>query len=896
VTGGLVLGEALNLWIPAEQMIFGLAVWLLFLACVHARRRDRRILPVFLFMAGMFAGSLRMGAEQAVFLREEGFFAEEQEDGVVLHGTVQSVKEKDGTLEVVLKNCAVEGEDGEAGEKFRRVLCYLDVNEAEKSAEEFSKPKSSETGTNGIFETKEQPWRSVWNWFVQGRDLEVPAVGEKIRVFGEGKAADPARNPGVFDYRLYCRSRGISGIVYAEGYTVTGGKVHVLSDGLYRIRRFLSDQLKAIALPEDAGILSAVLFGEKEDLDSGIYELYRKNGISHLLAISGLHVSIVGLGIWKLFRKGGAGFWISGIFAGGFLLAYGMMVGSGASVARAVSMAGLSFLAAAVGRTYDLPTAMCIPAAGLLLTHPYLLTQASFQLSFLAVTSLVYPGRLFSGRGEKLFTNEKISAAASAFFTSLSIQMVTAPVILCHSFGIPVYGVFLNLIVIPLMTYVVISGFLGLGLSFLSVSVGGAMLGGAHYILKFYEVVCNWTGKLPGAELVLGQPEVWKIGCYYGLMILGVIVFERGDELGEKLCKLFQEKGKNSKENVNRRIAVKLKSKNVKKKTNISSKSTRDKETMKEIEVGTGKSEESILNLWKNRILTDKKHRLIFLCVAWLAAFLFLLPSRPTGLSVTFLDVGQGDGIVLRSASHTILVDCGSSQQKSVGEKILVPYLKSQGVTRVDLAVMTHGDQDHMNGIRYLLEHPESGIQLGGLMMPKVGKDEIYGKMAALAKKQKIPVYYAAAGDRMENIPGKGMYMECLSPDGEAEFSDRNEESLVFRVTYDRFSLLLTGDMETGGEENLVESGILSPVTVLKAGHHGSATSSGENFLEKLSPEITVLSYGRKNRYGHPAKEVKERLENIGSEILETGISGAVMIETDGKKMKVGTMLPLDTD
>ena len=802
MTGGLVLGEALNLWIPAEQMIFGLAVWLLFLVCVFARRKSRYGLPVFLFVAGMSAGCLRMGAEQAVFSREEGFFREEHEDGVVLQGTVQSVKEKDGTLEVVLRDCAMEGKDGESGEKLRRVLCYLDVNKTGEAAEAVSKQKPS------------------------------PAVGEKIRVFGEGKAADPARNPGAFDYRLYCRSRGISGIIYVEGYTVTGGKVHVFPDSLYRIRRCLSERLKAIALPEDAGILSAVLFGEKDDLDSEIYELYRKNGISHLLAISGLHVSIVGLGIWKIFRKGGAGFWISGIFAGGFLCAYGMMVGSGASVVRAVSMAGLSFLAAAVGRTYDLPTAMCIPAAGLLLAHPYLLSQASFQLSFLAVTSLIYPGRLFSSRGEKLFTDEKISAAASAFFTSLSIQVVTAPVILWHSFGIPVYGVFLNLIVIPLMTYMVLSGFIGLGLSFLSVSAGGAMLGGAHYILKLYEVVCNGIGKLPGAELVLGQPEVWKIGCYYGLVVSGAIIYERGMKIAEKSCDKFQE----------------------------------------------------------------KKHRLIFLCAAWLLAFFFLLPSRPAGLSATFLDVGQGDGIVLRSESHTILVDCGSSQQKSVGEKILVPYLRSQGVTYVDLAVMTHGDQDHINGIRYLLEHPESGIRLGGLMMPKAGNDEIYGKMAELAKEQEIPVYYAAAGDRIENIAGKGMYMECLSPDGEEKFSDRNEESLVFRVTYDRFSMMLMGDLETGGEENLVESGVLSPVTVLKAGHHGSATSSGESFLEKLFPEITVLSYGRKNRYGHPAKEVKERLEKIGSEILETGISGAIMIETDGKRMKIRTMLLSGTD
>ena len=97
--------------------------------------------------------------------------------------------------------------------------------------------------------------------------------------------------------------------------------------------------------------------------------------------------------------------------------------------------------------------------------------------------------------------------------------------------------------------------------------------------------------------------------------------------------------------------------------------------------------------------------------------------------------------------------------------------------------------------------------------------------------------------------------------------------------------------MEESGEEILLDSGILTPVTVLKAGHHGSATSSGERFIETLSPSITVLSYGRKNRYGHPAPEVKERLKEAGSEILETGKPGAVMIRTDGKKIRVRTMI-----
>ena len=173
MTGGLVLGEALNLWIPAEQIIFGLAVWLLFLVCAFARRKSRYRLPVLLFMAGLAVGSLRMEAEQAAFLREEGFFLEEQEDGVVLNGTVRSVKEKDGTLEVVLGDCTSEEENGGLVGRFRRVLCYLEIVEAE---------------TN---ESESVGWNS-----------ESLSAGKRIRVFGEGKAADPARNPGGFDYRL----------------------------------------------------------------------------------------------------------------------------------------------------------------------------------------------------------------------------------------------------------------------------------------------------------------------------------------------------------------------------------------------------------------------------------------------------------------------------------------------------------------------------------------------------------------------------------------------------------------------------------------------------------------------------------------------------------------------
>ncbi len=242
MTGGLVLGEALNLWIPAEQMIFGLAVWLLFF-CVRVCTPEEQIQAASpSFYGGNVCRSLPDGSGADGFFPGRGFFREEYEDGVVLQGTVQSVKEKDGTLEVVLKNCETEDADGET---LRSVLCYLN------------------------------------------EDSEFPAVGEKIRVFGEGKAADPARNPGVFDHQLYCRAKGISGIIYADGYTGMGGKAHIVSDSLYRIRRQLFRPLKADRAPGGRRDPVSGSFREKEDLDSAVYELYRKNGISIFLPSAG---------------------------------------------------------------------------------------------------------------------------------------------------------------------------------------------------------------------------------------------------------------------------------------------------------------------------------------------------------------------------------------------------------------------------------------------------------------------------------------------------------------------------------------------------------------------------------------------------------------------------------
>ena len=770
-------------------------------------------------LLGLFLGAWLMQGEKSRFRREEavcgGVWEEAEQAGEMeaveagsrpgagtlrVSGTLSNIEETENGWRLTLRDCRV----GEREWPVRRMFCYTDTAEGLK-------------------------------------------IGQRLLAGGTVEAAGAARNPGGFDYRLYCRGKGIGGLVYAEWVRITDSRSQRLLEGLRRLREYLGGQLLTYAGPEDGGTLMAVLLGSRKELSASVYELYRRNGISHLLAISGLHVSIIGMGLWKGLRRGGVGFWAAGSLAFGFLALYGVLAGAGPSVVRAVSMMGLSFLAAAFGRTYDLPSAMCIPALLLLGRFPYLLTQAGFQLSFLAVGAIFWPGGALTRLGAALGTagaggRKRMETAQEegdggirkvaqglrrgllqGFLVSASIQAVTAPVILYHSFELPVYGVFLNLIVIPLMTCVVVSGLLGLFGSFFWPVWGSALFGGAHYILAFYGLLCEWTEGLPFSSLALGRPGFWQMALYYGLLAAGVLA----------VCGKEKEDGRGTAAGRRRALALSL----------------------------------------------------------WLAGLLALVPVPSGGLSVTFLDVGQGDGIFLRTAGGTFLVDCGSTQEKEIGEDCLVPFLKSQGVTRLDTVVVSHGDWDHISGIRHILEEPESGIQLQKLILPRRGEGEAYEKLAELALSRGTEVVLLEKGDCIP-FPGEDeIQFSCLYPSEESRCESRNEESLVLRLDYDRFSMLLTGDIEAGGEGVLLENGSLAPVTVLKAAHHGSSTSSCEAFLEAVSPSLAILSYGEKNRYGHPSGAVVERLRGIGAEIHETAVSGAITVWTNGRRMRVRSML-----
>lgn len=664
------------LWMTVQEEWFGLAAVLLVLACIKLgdswrARKDRRTVPALLLFAGMAAGAVRMEREETILLKEwktltalEGFR--------IVCGEVEEISETDYGYRLILKSCRIAESGGKAD--VRRLYCYLDEAENMK-------------------------------------------LGMEVQVGGDLEPPESAGNPGQFDFRSYCSAKGISGILYGETVEVLSSRYLLIRENLRQFGEKCSKQLDTIAESEDAGILKAVLVGKKAGLEEEIYESYRRNGVSHVLAISGLHVSVIGMGFWCFLRKIGMGYCGAGAIAFACLFAYGSVTGFGPSVIRAVSMMGLSFFAGVFGRTYDLPTAMCAPAIGLLLWKPFLLTQASFQLSFLAVGAIFFPGDFLARRWG--WTGRKKDLLVSA-----SIHVVTMPAVLFHSYEIPPYGIFLNLVVIPLMTYVLISGLASLAVSFFSIGAARFCLGGAHYILKFYQGICGQVQKIPGASLIWGRPSMFAILLFYLILLQAIY------------------------------------------------------------------------------LAAEKRPAWIGLGMA--GGLLFVPVSGP-GMEVTFLDVGQGDGILIEAGGRTMLVDCGSSQTRSIGEDCLVPFLKYHGIRRLDAIAVSHGDQDHVNGIQYLLETPECGISVGALVLPDDGAlDETEAELIDLAKERDIPVVLKHAGESMDGVLGEDVKIRCLHPYGPGN-GDRNENSLVLQVEYQEFRMLLTGDAGEIAEARMLQ-------------------------------------------------------------------------------------------
>ena len=343
-------------------------------------------------------------------------------------------------------------------------------------------------------------------------------IGKYIFIRGKLGFFEPSRNPGGFDEVLYYARQKIFGRVWCEEVLEVSGNSHSLMEWLYRLKISWKNRFVACIGEKNGGILAAMILGEKSEMDTDVKELYQNNGISHILAISGLHISFIGLGIYRLIRKTGLGFLTSGILAMSILTLYVLMIGFSVSAVRAYLMLFLKIGADITGRVYDMLTAAMLGSALTVIYQPLYLTDGGFYMSYGAILgiAILLPvlEQCFPCRIKWL----------SRCHASSAINIMLFPITLWFFYVFPTYSFLVNLLVLPLTGAILGIGFLGSFLLLWIPVVGELCLKGCSFILEFYEWICRVGNRLPLSRFVLGQPEWWKIILYYTVLVIILIL------------------------------------------------------------------------------------------------------------------------------------------------------------------------------------------------------------------------------------------------------------------------------------------------------------------------------------------------------------------------------------
>lgn len=640
-------------------------------------------------------------------------------------------------------------------------------------------------------------------------DTKEPKLGSYIKVKGKLESFRAATNYGEFNkysyyrtQRLYCQMK--RGELQAESTTYLK-----LNEGLYQLRKRLEAVYDSVFLPKDSSVMKAMLLGNKTELDLDTKALYQRNGIAHILAISGLHISIIGMGLYRLLRKMRIPLAAAAAGSVTVMYCYGIMIGMGTSAYRAIFMFAIHLLAEVTMRTYDMITAMAMAAVCIILEQPLYVFHTGFQLSFSAILAI--------GLVSPVFLHHLPSKIPiiNTVLISFSISFTSMPILLSAYFELPLYSILLNLIIIPIMTILLLCGLTMLPILSLTTNkiLEWILSIPCVAILRFYEILCFMVERLPYNTWIAGKPSIFQIILFYTGLILIACFYE-------------------------------------------------------------------VISGW-----------LILFGIAIMTVLLTIHPG--TGLTITMIDVGQGDSFCLEADSgRSYLIDGGSSNKQKTGQYQIIPFLKAKGIAKLDYVFVTHSDSDHTSGVKELMGQAaaSNGIRIDTLVLPYLKtayQDEAYCELAEQANQQGIPVIYMKKGDFV--IDGK-LQIECLHPDSGFIPDSVNAYSMVLSVTYGEFDTLFTGDVEENGEDALIlelrsrkEEGTLKDYELLKVAHHGSQYTNSQELLELCRFEMGFISCGKGNSYGHPHIETIGRLEKEGIEWRNTKEEGAVSINISGR-------------
>lgn len=676
--------------------------------------------------------------------------------------------------------------------------------------------------------------------------------GDRIRLPCRLRSPRPPANPAARNFKRFLARRRI----YARGWVSDPRKVVLIRKGdgavvgLVRAVRFRAAALIDRAAGREArGVLYALLIGDRGAAGEEVRALFVRTGTAHLLAVSGLHVGIVGavffMGVRRilvrsyLFASRG---WVKqGAALAAILpiLLYTAATGAAVSTVRASCMAMVFLGAYFLRRNSDAYGALAAAAIGVAALSPGAIFEISFQLSFLSVLSILWAAPrlervLLSGgsqdvgfepvgprdlRPRALYSRSR-RWTARALAVSTAAMLGTTPLVAAHFHMVAPIGILANLVLIPVI------GFLALPLGLASIVIdlvwpaaGEALLACSACAVRAALAAAGIFQRIPGAAVEVPPPTLLESGLWYAGV--GALFYIRRSRIARTL------------------MAVLL--------------------------AGA------------------------MIDVAW-----WLEGRGHDGLRATFFSVGNGDAALLELPGEVrILVDGGRvGPGFDAGRDVIAPYLRKRRIRVIDVVLLSHPDGDHSGGLTHIIDHFKvREIWTNGL----AGANASYWSLIDAVQRCGLRHRLVRAGSVA--LTGGDVRIEILHPprptglDGERiDMLGSNDSSVVARVTLGEANLLFTGDIEEAGEEMLLSRGDILDAEILKVPHHGSRNSSTHAFLRAVSPTVGIISAGRAGRHGFPRSEVVKRCDAIGVRTVCTGIEGAITVETDGRSIRVSTM------
>jgi len=649
--------------------------------------------------------------------------------------------------------------------------------------------------------------------------------GDTVKVEGEFCVAKEQRNYGGFNYRQYLKTLKIYGTVNVKKVeSISNNSLNPILMISNNISSTIKENIQKTITNDNANILKGLLLGDTSEIEEEIQDDFRISNISHVLAVSGMHISYIILGINLLIKKslGKIKNKVVIIIA---LILYMFITGFSPSIVRASIMGILVTFSGIIHRKNDIWNSIGISLLIILIYNPFLITNIGLQFSYLGTIGIIlFYNNVFKFLKKKKIKNKRIQYKINRkviiaiekikeiLAVTLSAQIAILPIMLYHFNIFSPYFFISNVLVSLIIGSIIIIGFICINISFFNIQLAKMIGIIVSFGIHLLTLISN-ISKLPFAKIYLQTPNVKSIMIYYILIIIFNYLYQ-----------VF-----NSKNLTITQLRVK-----------------------------------NLIALAKYKFNQKRKYYIKRICIVFI--IIVLINLIPKKLEIHFVDVGQGDCTFIETPNKkTILIDGGGSLSKEfdVGKSTLLPYILDRGYIKIDYVFISHFDQDHVGGILTIMDE----LMVGQVIISEQKEDsENYQKFLKIVREKKISVKEVEMGDRItiEN----NLYFDILWPQ-EQQITENilNNNSIVMQLQYLNFSMLFTGDIEEIAEKQIIEEYKnklqIFNSTILKVGHHGSKTSTKQEFLEKIKPKIALIGVGDNNKFGHPNDEVLKRLQSL---------------------------------